>query len=356
MADSCLTCSRSLSADEPTYTCDGSCKGRAHRTCLGGSSAAVKELTKSGSLFQWMCPGCTESRRNGRSFMADELTSALADLRSQLTADFETRLDAATATFKLTVLAAVGQHIQSRSVPRTGIMTSTNHRNTPLSLAPHAEVTQTTTPADLTNPAKRRLVDRSPPTTVPATPLLTGTAPISSSSSHASLLLPPESPKFWLYLSRFRPTATCQDVQAFVKEQTGIEDVIVIKLVPAVRDLTTLTFTSFKVGMSIEHRDRALARSSWPIGTVFKEFIDRRNTSNTTLDATIDNRKSPTAPVTFTTTSTTSSAAISGPAAKHSGTTTDTTTPAVTISGPASQTASDAARIPSSLSPSPILQ
>ncbi|XP_049284669.1 uncharacterized protein LOC125764449 [Anopheles funestus] len=85
-----------------------------------------------------------------------------------------------------------------------------------------------------------------------------------------------------------RPTATSQGLQAFVKEQIGIEDVTAIKLVPAVRDLSTLTFTSFKVGMSTEHREKALSRSSWPIGTIFKEFTDRRKASKAAIKTPIN--------------------------------------------------------------------
>nr|XP_049462386.1 uncharacterized protein LOC125906649 [Anopheles coluzzii] len=277
MADHCLTCARASSSEELTYTCDGFCKRWAHRSCLGVSSAAVKDLIKEDSQILWLCHNCSENRRNGHSVMIAELTAALTDLKSQLSAEFQTRMDAAAESLKRTMLSSLDQHTDTRPASHTS--TFTIQRKTSTSKAP---VLSSTPATELSNPAKRRLMDRSPPSVVATSPLLNGTAPIAT-SAHATLLLLPETPKFWLYLSRCRPTATILEVETFVKEQIGIEDVTVFKLVPLNRDVRTLTFSSFKVGLSPDYKEKALLCSSWPIGTVFKEFTDRRNAPISTL-------------------------------------------------------------------------
>ncbi|XP_049300531.1 uncharacterized protein LOC125774297 [Anopheles funestus] len=285
MADQCLSCTRAAAPEDPSYRCDGFCKRWSHRSCLGVSSAVFKELTKGSAQFLWLCSSCAELRCSGRSVVIAELSAALTDLRTQLMEEFESRLTAASERIKGSVLGSLSHLINVRHPPHASSSTITR---TALATNTSASTTHTP-PVDSTNPAKRRLIDRSPPSDVMSPPptLLTGTAPITS-ASHAALLLPPETPKFWLYLSRCRPLATVQEVQAFVKEQLGVDDVIARKLVPANRDLSTLTFSSFKVGLSLELRERALSRSSWPVGTVFKEFSERRTNNLTTLSPSED--------------------------------------------------------------------
>ncbi|XP_050079561.1 uncharacterized protein LOC126567379 [Anopheles maculipalpis] len=227
----------------------------------------------------WLCPGCCELRSSGRSVVIAELNDALNDLKSQLTAEFESRMLSALEKTKRSLLSSLTHHTSVRPQLTTS---SSNRIAATETLTPEFTLTPLTEPA---NPAKRRLIDRSPPSDVQTHPLLTGTAPITA-PSHAALLLPPETPRFWLYLSRCRPMATVEEVLAFVMQQLSTDDVIVRKLVPASRDPSTLTFSSFKVGLSLALQDRALSQSTWPIGTAFKESVGRRTVNNVARSST----------------------------------------------------------------------
>lgn len=83
------------------------------------------------------------------------------------------------------------------------------------------------------------------------------------------------SEKFWLYLSRLNPLITDNDVQNIVSRCLGTTDQTdVIRLVPKGKDVTNMTFVSFKIGLDPGMRDLALDPDSWPTGLQFREFVD----------------------------------------------------------------------------------
>uniref|UniRef100_A0A182J088 Uncharacterized protein n=1 Tax=Anopheles atroparvus TaxID=41427 RepID=A0A182J088_ANOAO len=131
----------------------------------------------------------------------------------------------------------------------------------------------------MTGPStKRRLIDRSPPPANSA-PLLAGTGLV---TSRALLTVPPTEAKFWLYLTRIAPSVPLAEVEAFAREQLGTEDATVVRLLAKDRDPSTLSFISYKVGLSPELRDKALDPTTWPCGMVFREFADSGSSSKTT--------------------------------------------------------------------------
>lgn len=80
-------------------------------------------------------------------------------------------------------------------------------------------------------------------------------------------------PRFWLYLTGFRPSVTKDDVGKFVKDSLEYdEDIEVVKLVTKDADLSKLSFVSFKIGLHPDLQDRALSPSTWPSGVGFREF------------------------------------------------------------------------------------
>lgn len=84
-----------------------------------------------------------------------------------------------------------------------------------------------------------------------------------------------EDPKFWLYLSRIRPDVSIEVVSAMVKANMDIDDnLVVVKLIPKEKDITTLTFVSFKVGLDPSMKSKALDPETWPQGVLFREFDD----------------------------------------------------------------------------------
>lgn len=79
--------------------------------------------------------------------------------------------------------------------------------------------------------------------------------------------------KFWLYLSRIQPDVANEAVAAMVKANLETTDnPIVVKLVPKGKDVSTLSFVSFKIGIDKGLKSKALDPATWPEGILFREF------------------------------------------------------------------------------------
>lgn len=110
-------------------------------------------------------------------------------------------------------------------------------------------------------------------------PAITGTSE-SVSPSFGNIVAAAPSPKFWLYLSRISRDVTPEQVRALVSNRLDTDDVEVVRLVAKNRDLSTLSFVSFKVGLNNSVKGRAMSNSTWPKGILFREFQDNRSTQN----------------------------------------------------------------------------
>ena len=78
--------------------------------------------------------------------------------------------------------------------------------------------------------------------------------------------------KFWLYLSGIVPDVPDEKVVELVQARLGTTDLHVVKLVARGRNTSSLTFVSYKVGMSPNLKAVALATETWPRGIRFREF------------------------------------------------------------------------------------
>ena len=106
-------------------------------------------------------------------------------------------------------------------------------------------------------------------------PIANGTKSIDLSDLSVPSISPTAPPeKFWLYLSRLNPLITDQDVQNIVSRCLCVADSIdVVRLVPKGKDVTGMTFVSFKIGLDPSMKDLALDPASWPAGLQFREFV-----------------------------------------------------------------------------------
>lgn len=85
---------------------------------------------------------------------------------------------------------------------------------------------------------------------------------------------PPEE-LFWVYLSAFDPTTTDSEIVEFVKncmELAPDAEPKAVRLVAKDKDPTTLSFVTFKVGVTKTLKDKALSRETWPENVYFREF------------------------------------------------------------------------------------
>lgn len=82
---------------------------------------------------------------------------------------------------------------------------------------------------------------------------------------------------FWIHLSAFHPTTTEDEISELVRDCLQLAEgnkPRVVKLIPKGRDLTTLNFISFKVGVDIGSKTEALSCETWPQDVLFREFVD----------------------------------------------------------------------------------
>lgn len=124
------------------------------------------------------------------------------------------------------------------------------------------------------NPSKRRLMDRSPD----SSPTNTVTRAMLSSGTGLSCnnitTVPERPPRTWVFISRIAPDTPIEAIREMACSNIGTDDILVYSLVRRDRDLSTLSYVSFKIGVPDSHRAIALAASTWPRGISFKEFID----------------------------------------------------------------------------------
>lgn len=107
-------------------------------------------------------------------------------------------------------------------------------------------------------------------------PTRTGTNPIDLTGlSTASIVAQAPPPKFWLYLAGFNPRITNDDVGIIVSRCLNLPDSPkdIARLVAREKDVNTLSFVSFKIGLDPSLKQRALD-DVWPEGVFFREFIN----------------------------------------------------------------------------------
>ncbi|XP_055527427.1 uncharacterized protein LOC129720039 [Wyeomyia smithii] len=83
----------------------------------------------------------------------------------------------------------------------------------------------------------------------------------------------------WIYLSAFHPSTTENEIASLVTECLGLdagEPPKVIKLVPMGKDPATLNFVSFKIGVKLRLKEKALCCETWPENVRFRLFEDNR--------------------------------------------------------------------------------
>lgn len=252
----CKGCSLPVAGDS-LYTCSGLCKCDFHFTCLGVSRAVALELKRQDSPLLWMCQDCRSGSTSGWESIRDLITNTMAEMKREL-GESLARLTLPPGPSRASS-STRRQHPARPPATTTSGLASTDGTHTP---------TRAGEPV-ATNTAKRRLVARSPPDSDPAPRIIHGTATIQDPS--VQLTVPP---RFWLYLTNIAPSVSDDVVDRLVKQQLGSDDVIIRKLVKRDRVLSTATFISFKVGMSLQLRDKALSPSTWPQGVGFREFED----------------------------------------------------------------------------------
>ena len=239
----CAKCTAPIAGIE-YVVCRGFCGSYFHMsTCSGVSRALSAYFTSNKKNLFWMCDNCADLFENSHfrtiSSQADKcspfnmLTDAIKELRSEIK-QFNAR-----PTAQLSPLMSMPLPIEPRkSVKRNrevDIMPRSNDNCRIGCKKPDANV--------ITVPIYRDISDQ----------------------------------KFWLYLSRIDPNVSCDAVSAMVKANLEInDDPDIVKLVPKEKDISTLSFISFKIGLDPKLKTKALNPAVWPEGLILREFEDYR--------------------------------------------------------------------------------
>ncbi|XP_055633751.1 uncharacterized protein LOC129774078 [Toxorhynchites rutilus septentrionalis] len=235
--------------------CKGFCKANFHFNCAKISEALYKEVDNQPGLF-WMCKGCRDVMANARSRNAMVSINAAAkevkDVYQKLVDDLKTDI-------KESLIAELKQEIQGGFNKLTPAVSSPLPRHFNFNFG------------NRSTPKRGRDEDILPSQEQP-TKIFHGTGQsvnntLLRSGSRAD-------DKFWVYLSKISPDVKEADVQQLVKERLSTDDVIAKPLVPKGRPLSTLTFVSFKIGVSQDLKAKAMDPSTWPREIEFREFLE----------------------------------------------------------------------------------
>lgn len=115
-----------------------------------------------------------------------------------------------------------------------------------------------------------------------------------SDLSIGSIIPTPTPPKFWLYLSGFHPLISPDDVQKIVARCLNLSSPCdVIRLVPKGKDVSNMSFVSFKIGLDPSLKEQALLASTWLEGLSFREFMEQPKNYRRSLTNQMDINQTP---------------------------------------------------------------
>lgn len=113
-------------------------------------------------------------------------------------------------------------------------------------------------------------------------------------ASELQTVVPPAD-LLWIYLSAFHPSTSENDIVNLVREcmDMGTDaQPKVVRLVPKDKDPATLSYVTFKVGVSKALKEIALSMDTWPDNIFFREFDNSLNSNRRVLRITASNSQS----------------------------------------------------------------
>ena len=263
----CGACSEEINDLEPVRC--GFCDGVYHirHQCCGFNLRTCSEAFARGAVM-FICPQC-KSELKGRSVRA-----YIADLNSPQLSGSEASNGVASQLQQLSSLVeALSKKVDNiTSTPARSIIPCS-----PSSGA--ASGSKTPLWPKLSGSVKRRRNDFdqiAPPAAN------RGTKQMSFDNLSVSSIMPAAPPPtFWLYLSGFHPQVSDEDVKTIVSRcLDSAEPSNVTRLVPKGKDVSSMSFVSFKIGLDPATKPLALNADNWPAGLMFREFVDQsKNTA-----------------------------------------------------------------------------
>lgn len=81
-------------------------------------------------------------------------------------------------------------------------------------------------------------------------------------------------PRKTMFVSRLHKDVSEQDVLSYLKDKFNVEDVSCRRIVPRLINEADRNFSSFRINVPISCVDSLLQPSSWPFGSLIKEFVN----------------------------------------------------------------------------------
>lgn len=249
MEERCHGCAVSITDENDLVTCQGFCKSTFHLKC-SHLSASVWADIRSSSMIYWMCPSCrklmSSTRFRGALSGTNDLLQAVMSQQSQMLEGLRGEIEKNTERIN-EIGKQQGRVLSDRS-PWPSIQPRSTKR-------PRLQIDPPQTEED----APRVLCGSKEPDPALSIPIVQAVA---------------REPKFWLFLSKFSPHATVEEISGLVQRNLEIDEPVeVVKLVRRGVDLNQLSFISFKVGVGLKWKEKAMEPASWQKGIYFREFV-----------------------------------------------------------------------------------
>lgn len=241
----CKQCSKSIDRRSNCIGCEGFCRDVFHAACVKMSAEDLLKYRESNN-FWWMCNSCSDlmvKKRNDRHMLLKEANcEASAPKHKEIT-----RIDDDIAELKQQI-AVIHQ-----SLANSAVVFSRAEPNVD-------------SPSLITN----NDAAESSPVSLPVPDTQVGT----KATTRLSCIVEQRctNDRFWLFLTGIKNCVHERDILELATDALGTDDVFVKKLVPAWKDSLSMPFISFKIGINVRLKGKALLPSTWPSGLRFREF------------------------------------------------------------------------------------
>lgn len=252
MVGICESCACEI-IDQAVVKCGGFCSAQFCLKCSKMDSTICAKVSSTSNLF-WMCNACSKMMDNAR------FRNAMISTNAAISQNF----DELKNEIRCSVLDEIRLEIRTNfkelieAVPKTP--------------AP-APVPVPVVSFFGSNKRKRENDGKSEPTPKRSSqPLRRGT---DCSGQSVATSATTDSNMFWLYLSDISVQTPEDCVAELVRHRLDSTDLKIVRLVPRGRDVRYLSFVSYKVGMPMQLKQKAMQDSTWPSEISFREFEDR---------------------------------------------------------------------------------
>ena len=258
MAKVCEKCPSDFSDAEITVKCNGFCSSEVCLLCAGLTTEICSAMGRNRHLI-WVCLACRNLLANARFSNAMVSVNTVND---NLVSSLKTELHDS-------ILAEIRNEIRTNLKElSTGLVPQSGRRETVNAKRRRQDIS---TP-QLAASSSKSLEERpTAPTRVVNKICVVGTCD-AMDDLIAVKHVEEDTSLFWLYLSEERVSE--ERITHLAQTQLNTEVLKVSKLVAKSKDIGSYSFVSFKVGMSLDLRSKALSTETWPAGIKFREWTD----------------------------------------------------------------------------------